>query len=172
MLDDRRLDDDADLAQQREHGCVTSAERPAREADQVGEQQRELVLAGAAAGALRQRLPHLQPGEPELLDHALALGTQRGDAAGDQLERRVAGGRQRIAEPLVAGQSPAQAARGREQASAGVESHRGATQPREAIVRVIAGPWIAPSSLALVRAHGPGGYETNNGGGRIRTCEG
>ena len=83
---------------------VAGLQRPGREADQVGEQQRHLPVAAPAAGGLGQRLPQLQPGQADLLDQALGLGAQRrARRAPIDLDRRSAGGRQRVAELLVPG---------------------------------------------------------------------
>ena len=112
----------ADRPQQLERRRVPRFKGPCGEADEVREQQRELAVAAPAAGHLRQRLPQLQPGEPELLGDAVSLGLQRRDPAGDHLHRGHAGGRQGVSEPLVTRKALSESLGEREQAWLGVQA--------------------------------------------------
>ena len=137
VLGDHRLDLGSDLAQEFEHGGVAGLQRPPGEPDQIGEQQRHLEVAAAAAGRLRNRLPDLKGGQANLLGNALASRLQRGDAAGDHLDGGSTRGRQGIAELLVPRQPPADAAGSRQERRLAVQSRDGGTQPREPVGRLL-----------------------------------
>ena len=104
---DLRLDRGADLAQQRHGLGVAGVERPGREVREVGEDDRQLAVAAAAALGLGEALPHLQRAHPDLAQRAGLLGGQRRQAAAEHGGRLVAGERERVAVALVAGQAAA-----------------------------------------------------------------
>ena len=99
-----------------------------------------------AAGRLREALPDLERAQAELVRDARPVGPlERRDLAGDDLGRRVAGGRERVAEALVAGQALAQPARHGEQLRRAVGLDRGGADAREAALVPVLG------ALELVR---------------------
>ena len=82
-LQQRRLDDLGNPAQQLQGGFVARPQRPGREADQVGEHQRHLTISRAAGDPFGQRLPELQRPEADLARRGVALeqpvrGARRG----------------------------------------------------------------------------------------------
>ena len=62
MRGHRRLDRSGDLAQQLERNVVTGLQRPVREADEVGEHDRQPIVAELAAG--RRARPPPTPAGP------------------------------------------------------------------------------------------------------------
>ena len=132
-LRDGRLDRERDPAQQLQRALVAGLQRPRGEADEVGEEDRQLALAVAAALRLRERLPQLQRAEAGLARDARALQAQRREPLAEQLGRLVAGDRERVAVALVARQPRPRAAGRVQRALVRVESsqcRRGACAPR------------------------------------------
>ena len=72
---------------------------------EVGEDDRQLAVAAAAALGLGEALPDLQRAHPDLAQRAGLLGGQRRQAAAEHGGRLVAGERERVAVALVAGQA-------------------------------------------------------------------
>jgi hypothetical protein len=116
VLSDRRLDRVGDVAEKLQGRLVARIDRPGRELDEVGEDDRAFDVAPAAALGLAQRLPDLERTQARLAKNA---GTLRGhfrDAAPDQVGLLAAGNRERVAEAAVAREHVAQAAHHPEQA--------------------------------------------------------
>ena len=160
VLGDRRLHDGSHLAQQLEHGRIAGVQRPRREPDEVGEQQRQLAIAAATAGRLRDRLPHLKRRQAELLGDALAPGLKGSHAARDHLDRRSAGGRQRVAELLVAREPAPNTSRGGHQRGLPIDPRHGSAQPSKAVggcLDYFRGSLDALAEPVLVRVHEPSG---------------
>ena len=130
MRGHRRLDRPGDLAQQLERDVVAGLQRPVREAHEVGEHDRQPIVAELAAGAVRDHLPHLQGREPGLLEDPRPLRGRLAEPPGDQRPRVRAGGGQRVAVAAVA----------REQLAGELQrSHQAGLEPALGGTRVIAG---------------------------------
>ena len=118
-----------DAAQQLQRERVPRLERPLREVDEIGEHDRHLAVAVAAALRLREPLPQLQGAKAQLAHHARALGPHRRELPGEQIRR--AGRRERIAEAAVARQPLPRAPRRGEQRRVGVQAPGGCRQARD-----------------------------------------
>src|SRR3954447_13516180 len=92
-------------AQQLECRFVADLERPGREVDQVGEEDRHVALTAAASLHLRQRLPYLHGTEAELTCGARPLGAKLGQPPRQHQRRLVTRGGERVAQLAVAGQA-------------------------------------------------------------------
>ena len=147
VFGDRLVEHVADLAQQLDRRLVTDLERPRREPDEVREQQRDLLRPQPAAGRPRRgpARPGARPGRARVRRSA---GRCAGapDLAGDHLGRCVPGGRQGVAEPLVARKLPAQPARDRQQLGSAVGLHRPGPDPGQPPLLLVLGSPRAPRS--------------------------
>jgi hypothetical protein len=85
-----------DPAQQLKRGVVTRLERPVGEANQVGEQDRQRLVAPTPSLRLGDDLPELKRPEAQLTNGARTPIAGSGKALPDQLRRLIPGNRQRI----------------------------------------------------------------------------
>jgi hypothetical protein len=120
MPGDRRVLGCGDLAQQLQRRLVARLERPGREADDVGEQDRDVELPATPALRLGKGLPRLQGAQPELANGARPLGLDLGDQAPDPLRDLGARGGQRVAVLVVAGKEPPEELGGRHELGPGI----------------------------------------------------
>jgi hypothetical protein len=88
----------ADAAQKLHREIVARLERPVREADQIGEEDRELVPAPASPLRLRQSLPDLERAKAGLAQEAGPLRGQRREPPADDLRALPPRGGQRVPE--------------------------------------------------------------------------
>ena len=114
VLGDRLLLGGAYLSQQLDRRLVAGLERPVGEADQVGEQDRDVRRAPFPLPRVRERLPCLEHTEPQLADRARLLWSQLRELAADPLDPVAGGGRRIVVAPL-AGQQAADQPCGRDQ---------------------------------------------------------
>jgi hypothetical protein len=135
-LGHRRLDRRRHLPQQPQRRLVARLQRPAREADQVGEQDCDVDLTATAVLGLRQPLPPLQRRQPELAEHAVLLASQLDQLLGGQIGGTTARGREVVDQRLVAEQPLPRLPRRPQQLWLAVETARGG---EEALRRFLLG---------------------------------
>jgi hypothetical protein len=121
LLLHRRLDRDADVAQELDRRLVAGLQRPVGEVDEVGERDCELGLAPAAPLRLGDRLPHLQGAEPGLPEDARAVAADLRQQPAHRARLVPAGELVRVHDPVVAGQHLAQRADDREQGRVAID---------------------------------------------------
>jgi hypothetical protein len=90
----------------------------------------------------------------------MSPGPERGDAARHLLDGRPAGGRQRVAEVVVAGQPATDPPGGGQQRGLAVEPHHRSVQPGEPVggrLDFVRGGLDPRAEPALIRIHEPSG---------------
>ena len=101
-FDDRRLDRLAHGAQQFDRRLVAGFQCPAREADDVGEQNRDVNFSAPAALGLADPLPQLERRQPKLSQHARRVAPQGSKLARCEIGGTTARGREPVDELLIA----------------------------------------------------------------------